>query len=120
MEASARLGQAPAFEVEKLNEESHGQRPVPGVSLEGTDGNTAQDTTERDALGGFSGDDELPGYGGDEMIGGDLGNDTLYGDASSDVLLGGDSDDVLDDGADGGRVGPVVEDIYQCEDMTVR
>jgi hypothetical protein len=43
----------------------------------------------------------------------------LYGDASSDVLLSVDSDDVLDDGDEAATVGPE-DDIYQCEDMTVR
>lgn len=132
-EASARRGQAPTFEVEKLDEELSGQRPVPGVSLEGTEGDdTAQGTDERDALGGLSGDDELAGYDGDDRIGGDFGNDTLYGGVGSDVLLGGDNDDVLDDGDDGERdtvrcghgydtatVG-AEDDVYQCEDVTVR
>jgi hypothetical protein len=132
-EASARRGQAPAFEVEKLDAELGGQKPVPGVSLEGTEGDdTTQGTDERDALGGLSGDDELSGYGGDDRIGGDFGNDTLYGGAGSDVLLGGDNDDVLDDGDDGERdtvrcghgydkatVGPE-DDVYQCEEVAVR
>ncbi len=132
-EASARRGQAPASEVEKLNEELSGQRPVPGVSLEGTeDDDTAQGTDERDALGGLSGDDELSGYGGDDRIGGDQGNDTLFGGPGSDVLLGGNDDAVLDDGDDGERdtvrcgggydtatVG-AEDDVYYCEDVTVR
>lgn len=127
-EASARRGQAPAFEVEKLEEELSGQRPVPGVSLEGTEGDdTAQGTDERDALGGLSGDDELSGYGGDDRIGGEGGNDTLFGGPGSDVLLGGN-----DDGDDGERdtvrcgggydtatVG-AEDDVYYCEDITVR
>ncbi len=132
-EASARRGQAPVFEVEKLDEELSGQRPVPGASLEGTEGDdTARGTDERDALGGLFGDNELSGYGGDDTIGGDFGNDTLYGGAGSDVLLGGDNDDVLDDGDDGERdtvrcghgydaatVG-AEDDVYQCEEVTVR
>ncbi len=132
-EVSARRGQAPAFEIEKLDEELSGQRSVSGVSLEGTEGDdTARGTDERDALGGLFGDDELAGYSGDDRIGGDFGNDTLYGGAGSDVLLGGDNDDILDDGDDSERdtvrcghgydtatVGEE-DDVYQCEDVTVR
>jgi len=68
----------------------HTLEPIPGIRIDGTEGN--------DVINGGAGDDELYGWGGDDVIDGGDGNDFIWGSIGYDVLTGGAGDDKLGGG----------------------
>lgn len=69
---------------------------MPGMSVEGTDG--------EDRLFGTDGNDTINGGAEDDRIFGKGGNDTLSGDSESDAIFGGDGNDTINGGSEDDRL----------------